>query len=122
MINNKRVCKLKKDIKKKLGNIECIKFYVKTKEGLYLFNFNAPGVHHKDKYTKIDKVIEGLKLYDLSEYSIDDILIVGDGKSEPTVIIDDTPYKDKIIDGYMNYPDEPFKNFSNEELKEIANI
>lgn len=112
MINDKRIGKLKKEIKKKIGIIEYIRFNVKTKEGLYLFDINAPGEHHKDKYTKIDEIIEGLKLYDLSEYSIEDILIVGDSKSEPTV----------IIDGYMNNPEEPFKNFSDEQLKEISNI
>ena len=122
MINDKRIGKLKKEIKKKIGIIEYIRFNVKTKEGLYLFDINAPGEHHKDKYTKIDEIIEGLKLYDLSEYSIEDILIVGDSKSEPTVIIDDIPYKNEIIDGYMNNPEEPFKNFSDEQLKEISNI
>lgn len=122
MINDKRIGKLKKEIKKKIGSIEYIKFNIKTKEGLYLFDIKAPGDSHKDKYTKIDKVIEGLKLYDLSEYSMDDILIVGDSKSKPTVIIDDIPYKKEIIDGYMNNPKEPFKNFSDEELKDIANI
>lgn len=89
MINDKRIGKLKKEIKKKIGSIEYIKFNIKTKEGLYLFDINAPGEHHKDKYTKIDKVVEGLETCDLSEYSIENILIVGDGKTEPVFILGD---------------------------------
>ena len=89
MINDKRIDKLKREIKNKLGSIEYIKFNVKTKEGLYLFDLKADGIYHKDHYIKIDELVKGLKLYDLSEYSIDDILIIGDGKNRSTVIIDD---------------------------------
>lgn len=86
MINSKRISKLKKDIKDKIGDIKYIKFNVKTKEGLYVIDLNAPG---KRKYIKIDKPIEELITYDFSEYSVKDILIVGDGKTEPVAIVED---------------------------------
>lgn len=38
---------------------------------------------------RIKNLIEGLEIYDFSEWSIEDILIIGDGKSEPTTILDD---------------------------------
>lgn len=119
MINSKRISKLKKDIKDKIGDIKYIKFNVKTKEGLYMIDINAPG---ESKYIKIDKPIEELITYDFSEYSVKDILIVGDGKTEPVSIVDDIPYKEKIIKGYLNNPEEPFKDFTNDELIEISDI
>lgn len=89
MINSKRILKLRRKISKTVGQTKYIKFNIKTKEGLYLFNLNTPGKHHKDKYTKIDKPVEGLEIYDFAECNIEDILIVGNGKSEPTTILDD---------------------------------
>ena len=89
MINSKRILKLRTEISKKVGQTKYIKFNIKAKEGLYLFDLNTSGEHHKDKYTKIDKPVEGLEIYDFAEYNIEDILIVGNGKLEPTAILDD---------------------------------
>lgn len=89
MINSKRILKLRTEISKKIGQTKYIKFNIKAKEGLFLVNFNTPGNIHQSKYTKIDKPVEGLETYDLSAWSIEDILIIGNGKSEPTTILDD---------------------------------
>lgn len=121
MINSKRVLKLKKEVYKKAGNLIYSKFVVKTKEGLFLFDTNIKGIHHKDKYKPIKEPIKGLIIEDLSEYWIDDILIVTDGKSEPVIILDG-PYAERIADGYTNNPERPFKDFTTDELKEIADI
>ncbi|NLK23189.1 MAG: hypothetical protein GX309_04195 [Clostridiales bacterium] len=89
MINSKRILKLRTEISKKVGQTKYIKFSIKAKEGLFLVNFNTPGNIHQSKYTRIKNLIEGLEIYDFSEWSIEDILIIGDGKSEPTTILDD---------------------------------
>ena len=43
----------------------------------------------------------------------------GDEKASSVIIPDDIPYSKRIAEGYLNNPKEPFKNFTNEELKEI---
>lgn len=121
MINSKRVLKLKKEVYKKVGNPIYSKFVVKTKEGLFLFDNNIKGIHHESKYKSIKEPIKGLIIEDLSDYCIDDILIVTDGKSEPVIILDG-PYAERIADGYANDPERPFKDFTTDELKEIADI
>lgn len=89
MINSKRMSKLKKDIYKIKGNPKYLKCIVKAREGLYLFELNRDIEHHKECYKPIDKEIEGLEVIECNDYSIEDILIVGNGNSEFKVFIDD---------------------------------
>jgi hypothetical protein len=119
MINNKRISKLKRDIYKKVGKLCYSNFIIQAIDGLYLFEMNKGAIFHKDKYIKIDKAIDGLEIIDYKECSIDSLLIVGDGKSEPVIIEDHIPYSERIAEGYLNNSNEPFKDFSNDELKEI---
>lgn len=122
MINNKRIAKLRRDIYKKVGKTCYSKFIVQAIEGLYLFEMNKKSIFYKDNYTKLDKAIDGLEIIDYKECSIDSLLIVGDGKSEPVIIEDNIPYAERIAEGYLNDPEEPFKNFSNDELKDISEM
>lgn len=122
MLNNKRIAKLRRDIYKKVGKICYSKFIVQAKEGLYLFEMNKEAIFHKDKYTKLDKAIDELEIIDYKECSIDSLLIVGDGKSEPVIIEDNIPYAKRITEGYLNDPEDPFKNFTNDELKNISEM
>lgn len=89
MINSKRISKLKKDIYKIKGNPKYLRCIVKAREGLYLFELNKGIEHHRGCYKAIDKEIEGLEVIECGDYSIENILIVGDGNSEFKVFIDD---------------------------------
>lgn len=120
MINSKRVSKLKSQVYKIKGNPTYTKFIVEAREGLFLFEANKGVIHHREHYTKLDKPIPGLEVVDCSSCSIDGLLIVGDGKSEPVIISDDIPYADEIAEGYLNNNENPYKNLSREQLIEIA--
>jgi len=122
MINSKRVNKLRRNVYKIKGNPAYSKFIVQAKEGLYLFDSDKVVIHHKEKYSPIDKPVEGLQLLDCSEYSIDSILIVGDGKSEPVVIEDAIPFAYDIAEGYLEDSCNPFRGLGNEQLKKIVAI
>ena len=123
MISNKRIARLKKEIYKIKGNPKYSKCIVKAREGLYLFQLRKGIEHHKDLYTKIDKEIEGLEVVECSEYSIEDILIVGNGESEPIVFIDDiledipSDVKERFKSSCIKNPDDPYKELSTEDLK-----
>lgn len=122
MISNKRVSKLKRRVYEIKGNPIYSKFMVQASDALYLFEANKEVIHHKEQYTKLEKPIEGLEIVDCSNCSIDNILIAGDGKSEPIVISDDIPFAYDIAMGYLEDSKRPFKNLSREQLIEIADI
>ncbi|MBS6503853.1 MAG: hypothetical protein KH415_19950 [Clostridium sp.] len=123
MINNKRISKLKKEIFKIKGNPKYLKCIVKAREGLYLFGLKKDIKHHKECYKPIDKEIEGLEVIECSDYSIEDILIVGDGKSELVVFTDDiledipNDVKERFKKACFNNPDNPYKELTTEDLK-----
>lgn len=95
MISSKRISKLKRNLYKIKGNPKYSKCIVKVLEGMYLFELKNNVAYHKDLYKKIDKVIDGLEVLELNDYSIEDILIAGDGISELVVftgdILEDSP-------------------------------
>lgn len=126
MISNKRISKLKKEIYKIKGNPKYSKFIVKTEEGLYLFNLKKGAENYKEHYTPLDKVIDGLELVECSDYSINDILILGNGENEPIVLIDDilgnitNDVKERFKQLCIKNPNDPYKELSAEDLKFLA--
>lgn len=127
MISNKRISKLKKEIYKIKGKPKYSKCIVMAREGLYLFELNKVIEHHRECYKRIDDVIEGIEVIECKEYSIEDILIVGDGKSEFKVFIDDiledipNDVKERFKESCIKNPDNPFKELSTEDLKVLLN-
>lgn len=123
MINNKRISKLKKEIYKIKGNPKYLRCIVKAREGLYLFELKKEIEHHRDCYKAIDKEIEGLEVIECGEYSIDDILIVGDGKSEFIVFMEDSledipnDVKERFKKACLRNPENPYKELSTDDLK-----
>lgn len=89
MINSRRISKLKRNLYKIKGNPKYSKCIVKVMEGMYLFELKNNAAHHKDLYKKIDKVIDGLEVIELNDYSIEDILVAGNGLSELVVFTGD---------------------------------
>ncbi|WP_291650140.1 hypothetical protein [Clostridium sp.] len=128
MISNKRISKLKKEIYKIKGDLKYSKFLVKTREGLYLFQLRKNTENHKECYTPIDNPRDGLEVVECSDYSIDDILIVGNGESEPTVLIDDiledipNDVKERFKNSCIKNPDNPYKELSTEDLKALIDL
>lgn len=127
MINNKRISKLKKEIYKIKGNPKYLRCIVKAREGLYLFELNKDIEHHKECYKPIDKEIEGLEVIECSNYSIENIFIVGDGKSELVVFTDDVledipnDVKERFKEACIKNPENPYKELSTEDLKVLIN-
>ena len=105
MLSNKRIAKLRKEIYKIKGNPKYSKCILKTRDGLYLFQLRKSVECDKECYVPIDNVIDGLEIIECSDYSIEDILIVGNGESELIVFIDDIKWKNVQI------------NLQNEHLK-----
>lgn len=95
-------------------------FIVKAKEGLFQGSIGV--MQNQGDYIKIDKVTEGVKVLDYSEYSIDDLRVIGDGVMDPIVIDCYETYANEIVKGYLNNPASPFENFTNDELREIVKI
>lgn len=123
MIDNKRIAKLKKEIYKIKGSPKYSKLIVKTREGLYLFQLRKNTENHKECYTPIDNTIDGLEVVECSDYSINDILIVGNGESELTVLMDDiledipNDVKERFKSSCIKNPDNPYKELTTEDLK-----
>lgn len=126
MINNKRISRLKKEIYKIKGNPKYLKCIVKARDGLYLFELNKDIEHHIECYKRIESVLDGVEVIECEEYSIEDILIVGDGKSEFKVfledILEDIPdeIKERFRESYIKNPKDPYKELSTEDLKILA--
>lgn len=118
MLNSKRISKLTRDIKKVYGSKEYQKIIVKAKEGLFLFNLTT-SVTGESKRKKISKAVPECNINDLSETSIKDILVVGDGESIP-IFIDGELEEDHVIKEYANESNIlNFKELTNEELKNV---
>lgn len=124
MISSKRVNKLKRNIEKMYSVIDTHKFIVKAKEGLFLFDQTELKTEEKRK--KINEVIKGIEVFNCSEVSINNILIVGAPGSNKTIIIDDIeedPEGMKILREYFNAANMLiYSDLTNEQLKEIAAI
>lgn len=124
MINSKRLNKLKKDIKKRYSSIDTHKFIINAKEGLFLFDLTVSNI--EDKRRKIEEVLKGVEVYNYSETSIDNLLIVGAPGSRITIIIDDIeddPEGTQILREYFNAANMLiYSDLTNEQLKEIAAI
>ena len=104
MINNRRIQRLKQNIKKTYGSKEFSKVYVKAKEGLFLFNLlEKPG--SDERRVKIDNESINYDVAEFIDHSIDKILVVGDGRSQPVIIIDDIPEDDDFQE-LKQYADE----------------
>jgi len=121
----KRINRLEKELESNIGKLEYIKFIVKTKEGLFLFDLNKDVDEHIEKYAPIADIIPGYYVHDVSEHPLDTILIVGDGKHEPICIIDD--YEDlpeEIQESFKKACNKnssnPYKELTTEELKVLA--
>ena len=85
MLSIKRINKIKKELIKKNGDISCTKFIINAKDGLYLVNLKDT----LNKYSKIDSIVKGYLVEDMNEFSIDNIVICGDGSCDPVILIDD---------------------------------
>lgn len=123
MINNRRISKLKKEIYKIKGNPKYLKCIVRAREGVYLFELKKDAKNHKECYKPIDKEIEGIEVVECSDFSIEDILIVGDGNSELVVFTDDIigdacyDLKKRFKKACINNPENPYRELSTEDLK-----
>lgn len=83
--NRKRLLKIENAIKKKYAYSSYSKFIIKAKDGLYLVDLHK----WSNRYTKIDSLIDGYLVEDLQEFTMEHILVCGDGSYEPIFIIDD---------------------------------
>lgn len=123
MISNKRIQRLKQNIKKAYGSKEFSKVVIRAKEGLFLFNLlEKPGSDERE--IKLDEEIIN---YDVSEFpncSINDILVVGDGRAEPVIIYGSL--EDDDFQEVKQYADENnilnYSELSTEDLKKIAHL
>lgn len=124
MINNKRIQRLKHNIKKTYGSKEFSKVAVRAKEGIFLFNLlEKPG--SDERRVKIDKEIINYDVAEFIDHSIDKILVVGDGRSQPVIIIDDIPEDDDFQE-LKQYADENnilnYSELSTDDLKKLADL
>lgn len=116
MLSIKRINKIKKELIKKNGDISCTKFIINAKDGLYLVNLKDT----LNKYTKIDSIVKGYLVEDMNEFSIDNIVVCGDGSCDPVILIDDIPDDiDSINDMINSYPVEVQNSVLRETLKHI---
>lgn len=118
--NTKRVRRLQKEIYKRKGNPRYSKFIIRASDGLFLFQSSNTVMRGHDKYTLIKEPIQGIQIVDCEGCSIKELLIVGDGISEPVLIEDDIPFADDVAEGYLKDRANPFKDLSTDKLKEIA--
>ena len=128
MLSRKRMNSIKKELKKIIGAIDCSKFIVKAKDGLFLFDLK----NQQRRYEKIDSEIPGYKVEDLKEFSIENIIVCGDGSHETvTIIIDYLPEDieelNNMVDSYNEdiQPEvlnETLKHLNTETLKKIATV
>lgn len=125
MISSKRVNKLKKDINMIYKKASETTFIIKAKEGLFLYDLTKNPLIESQK-KQIEKPIRGIEIEDISESSIENIVVVAGEGYHLNVIIDDIeddPEGKRIFKEYfienniLNY-----KNLTNEQLKEIAAI
>ncbi len=124
MISNKRIQRLKQNIKKAYGSKEFSKVVIRAKEGLFLFNLlEKPG--SDERRVKIDKESINYDVAEFTDHSIDKILVVGDGRSQPVIIIDDIPEDDDFQE-LKQYADENnilnYSELSTDDLKKIADL
>ncbi|MBY6836271.1 hypothetical protein FDG50_01845 [Clostridium botulinum] len=123
MISTKRISKLKRDIKNKYGMQEYAKLVIKAEEGLFLFDLTQnPAIDNQRK--KIEEELTGYKVKDYSNYSIEDILVVGDGRAEPIVIYGSL--EDDDFRGIKKYSNKDnvinYSELSKEQLIEIVDM
>ena len=127
MISIKRINLIKRELIKKNGDGKNTKFIINSKDGLYLVDLR----NEFNKYTKIDFVIKGYKVEELHEFAIKDILVCGNGKTEPVIITDDIPDDAGELNDMINsYPEEVqssalrqiLKQMDTETLIGIANL
>lgn len=124
MINNKRIQRLKHNIKKVYGSKEFSKVAIRAKEGLFLFNLlEKPG--SDERRIKLDMEIANYDVSECTNHSIDKILVVGDGRIQPVIIIDDIP-EDDDFQQLKQYADENnilnYSELSTEDLKKIVDL
>lgn len=116
MISRKRINNIKRELNKSVGNKEYSRFIINAKDGLYLIDLS----NQNNKYTKIDSVIKGYKIENLQEFTIDHILVCGDGSCEPVIITDDIPDDIGGLNEMVNsYPKENHKSILTEALKQM---
>ena len=116
MISIKRINLIKRELIKKNGDGKNTKFIINSKDGLYLVDLR----NEFNKYTKIDFVIKGYKVEELHELAIKDILVCGDGKTEPIIITDDIPDDAGELNDMINsYPEEVQSSVLRETLKQM---
>lgn len=124
MINNKRIQRLKQNIKKAYGSKEFSKVVIRAKEGLFLFNLlEKPG--SDERRIKLDTEIVNDDISEFTDHSIDKILVVGDGRAQPVIIIDDFPEDDDFQE-LKQYADKNnilnYSELSTDDLKKIADL
>lgn len=116
MLSIKRINKIKKELVKKNGDISYTKFIINAKDGLYLVDLS----NQNNKYTKIDSIIKGYEVEDLQEFTIDHILVCGDGSCDPVIITDDIPDDIEGLNNMINsYPGETQNSILKETLKHM---
>lgn len=116
MISIRRINLIKRDLIKKNCDGKNTKFIINAKDGLYLVDLRS----EFNKYTKIDFVIKGYKVEDLQEFAIKDILVCGDGRTGPVIIIDDIPEDIGGLNDMINsYPEGVQSSILTEALKQM---
>lgn len=116
MLSIKRINKIKKELLKKNGDISYTKFIISSKDGLYMVDLS----NQINKYTKIDSTIKGYNVEDLQEFTIEHILVCGDGSCEPVIITDDIPEDIGGLNDMLNsYPEEVQSSVLREALKQM---
>ena len=123
MINNRRIQRLKQNIKKTYGSKEFSKVYVKAKEGIFLFNLlEKPGAD--ERRIKLNDEIINHEISEFTDYSINEILVVGDGRVEPVIIYG--ALEDDDFQNVKQYADENnilnYSELSTDDLKKIADL
>lgn len=118
IISKSRINKVKKQLESEFGKPEYFKFMIRARNGLFLINLKKKPCDGRT-YIPIDNEMPGLKLYDCSCCNIEEIIVIGNGKNEPSFVLEDIPYVDRIAEGYINNPEKPFQDFEDNELKEI---
>lgn len=127
IISKNKINKIKRNLEGSIGKQEYTKFIIKAKDGLFLFDLSK-NPFYEDIYIPIEKELQGLIVEDCSKCLIENIIVAGNGKSEPVIItmddLEEVPeeLQYNFKDACINNPSDPFSELTTEELKVLANI
>lgn len=125
MINSKRLSKLKKELIKVYKIDDPKKFIIKVKEGLFLYDLNINPIENSQR-VKINKAIKGIHIEDLSNNSIDELVVVSGEGYHLSVIIDDIEGNlegSQVLKDYFNEANIlNYSDLSREQLIELSDL